>query len=82
MFDDVTEGPRTAMRSARADRSATGFSAIYKDIITLIHEVRPSGTEWRGLCGLPFLSYETDWHPRQVTCLWCVARRTCYTMGY
>lgn len=38
----------------------------------LVHGVVPYRTEWASICGYAFLSYETTWEPRQVTCVWCL----------
>lgn len=44
-----------------------------KQCSLLVHSVAPYRTEWRSICGYNFLSYETQWQPRVVTCVWCIA---------
>jgi hypothetical protein len=39
----------------------------------LVHGVNPHLGEWQSICGYDFLSYETRWEPRPITCVWCLA---------
>lgn len=64
---NVTDAFRTATSSHKlVDEDTTQH-------LSLMHSVVPYRTEWRSLCGYGFLSYETQWEPRVVTCVWCIA---------
>lgn len=70
MTPDLAWGPGWGRTATSSFKNRDADTRLF---LTLVHGVNPYRLEWRSVCGYDFLSYETQWQPRVITCVWCIA---------